>query len=94
MPPLLRCLCLPLLVGVGFLALGCGGSGLTASSSCADFMGASLEDQMEAISKLSSEFETPETATPLGAPNVSYVCAQEPEETLAEYFERAHEAEG
>jgi hypothetical protein len=49
---------------------------------------------MEAISKLSSEFDTPETATPLGAPNVSYVCAQEPEETLAEYFERAHEAEG
>jgi hypothetical protein len=57
-------------------------------------MGASPEDQAQAISKLSSEFETPETATPLGAPNVSYVCSQEPEETLGDYFERAHEAEG
>lgn len=83
-----------MLVGIGFLLLGCGGSGLTASSSCADFMGASAEVQTEAISKLSSEFNSPETATPLGAPNVSYVCAQEPEETLSEYFERAHEAEG
>lgn len=90
----IRRLCLPLLLGVSVLALGCGGSGLTASSSCSDFMNASPEDQSEAISKLSSEFDTPETATPLGAPNVSYVCSQEPEETLSEYFERAHEAEG
>lgn len=87
-------LCLSLALGGSALAVGCGSSGLTAGSTCADFMNASPEDQSEAISKLSSEFDAPETATPLGAPNVSYVCAQEPEETLGEYFERAHEAEG
>jgi hypothetical protein len=89
-----RCLYIPLVLGVSIVAVGCGGSGLTASSTCADFMSASPEEQSAAISKLSSEFDTPETATPLGAPNVPYVCAQEPAETLGEYFERAHEAEG
>ena len=73
---------------------GCGGSGLSASSTCQDFMSASPEEQEEAISKLSSEFNTPETATPLGRPNVPYACASEPDLTLEEYFQRAHESEG
>jgi hypothetical protein len=56
-------------------------------------MSASVEEQQEAISKLSSQFDTPETATPLGAPNVAYVCSSESDLTLGEYFERAHESE-
>jgi hypothetical protein len=56
-------------------------------------MGASPEEQAEAISQLSSEFETPSLATPLGSPNVSYVCSSQPDTSLGEYFERVSEAE-
>jgi hypothetical protein len=78
-----------LLVGVA----GCGG-GLSASSSCADFAKASPEEQAEAISKLSSEFETPEITTPLGSPDVGYACAASPDMTLEALFRGYHEQEG
>jgi hypothetical protein len=74
--------------------LGCGGEELSASSSCEDFLAASPEDQQQTISKLSSEFNTPQLTTPLGEPNVAYVCASSPEMTLEELFQRTHEAEG
>lgn len=83
-----------LIVAVTIFLLGCGGGGLSASSSCEDFLAASPEDQQQTISKLSSEFETPELTTPLGEPNVGYVCASSPEMTLEEVFQRTHEAEG
>jgi hypothetical protein len=83
-----------LLAALTVLVVGCGSSSLAAGSTCEDFMSASPEEQAEVISKLSSDFDTPETATPLGSPNVAYVCSSEPEMTLEEYFVRAHESEG
>jgi len=73
--------------------LGCGGSGLSASSTCEDFSKASPEEQAKAISSLSSEFNTPEYATPLGSPEVGYYCASSPETTLEEFFKKGHENE-
>ncbi len=72
--------------------LGCGG-GLSASSTCKDFANASPQEQAEAISKLSSQFDTPMVATPLGSPDVGFECASRPEMTLEELFKGYHENE-
>lgn len=82
-----------LLVGA-FLALAGCSSGLSASSSCEDFMAASPEDQASAISKLATEFDAPDLATPLGSPNVSYTCSSNPDTSLEEVFSRFSEGEG
>ena len=82
-----------LAVGSICVLAGCGGSDLSASSSCKDFMAASPEDQASAISKLSSQFDTPEIATPLGSPSISYTCSSNPDMSLEEVFEKYHEGE-
>jgi hypothetical protein len=82
-----------LVLGLVISSAGCGSSGLSASSSCRQFSEASPEDQATAISSLSSKFDTPEYSTPLGSPEVGYYCAGNPEVTLEEFFEQAHENE-
>jgi len=78
-------------VVIGVVIAGCGGSsGLSASSTCEDFSKASLEEQAEAISSLSSEFDTPEYASPLGSPEVGYYCSSNPETTLEALFKQEH----
>jgi hypothetical protein len=80
--------CLVFLVaGMSLGLTACAGE-LSADSSCQDFMEASPEDQASAISKLSSEFETPDIATPLGSPSIAYSCADEPDTSLGEVFQR------
>lgn len=86
---------LALPVGASVLVFaGCGGSGLSASSSCKDFMAASQEEQAQAISKLSSQFSTPEVATPLGSPSIAYTCSSNPNLSLEDLFHKEHEGEG
>ena len=65
---------------------GCGGGGgrLDARSSCRDFMDASSEDQDRAVSRLAVEFRAPDAVTPLGRPNVDYLCAANPDRTLGD----------
>jgi hypothetical protein len=79
------------------LGAGCAGSvlgsGLSASSSCQDFMSASQVEQSEAISKLSSQFDTPEVATPLGTPSISYTCSSNPDMSLEQLFHSEHDGE-
>ena len=79
-------------VSVGVLT-GCSVSGLSASSSCKDFMAASPEEQQRAISKLSSQFDTPEVATPLGSPSIAYNCSSAPSMSLEQLFRREHQGE-
>jgi hypothetical protein len=72
---------------IGLIALagaiaGCGASSLTANSSCGDFLNASREAQDEAVSRLAGELHAPEADTPLGRPNVNYICANNATETL------------
>jgi hypothetical protein len=71
-----------LLAGLGTLT-GCG-SGLAAKSSCQSFLNASEADQNAAVSKLAGELHAPEAATPLGRPNINYLCASDPRLSLGE----------
>jgi protein-disulfide isomerase len=83
-----------LLISIVVLVSACGGSsGLSASSSCKDFGNAKPEEQVEVISKLATEYRTPELTTPLGEPDVAYACASEPEMTLETFFKGFHKSE-
>jgi hypothetical protein len=75
---------LPAAALLGSLAIalaGCGSS-LTAQSSCKDFLNASQSAQVTAIDKIAPQEDAPDATTPLGMPNVSYLCAGEPSQTL------------
>jgi hypothetical protein len=75
---------------VSALALSaCSGSGLTASSSCHDFMNASASEQHEAIDKLAGQYNKPDFATPLGEPEIPYYCSAQPSVTLGQFFQKA-----
>lgn len=63
---------------------GCGGPSLSASSSCQDFLNAAPQDQDTAVSKLAGDLHAPDAVTPLGRPNVNYMCANEPNMTLGD----------
>jgi hypothetical protein len=69
------------------LLAGCGG-GLSASSSCKDFNNASLQDQDAAVSKIAGQLHAGNAVTPLGRPNVSYICANSPTTTLGDAIRR------
>jgi hypothetical protein len=60
---------------------GCSAS-LTAQSSCKDFLNASQSDQVTAIDKIAPQEDAPDATTPLGMPNVSYLCSGDPSQTL------------
>ena len=74
----------------GFLAIaglaGCG-SDLSADTSCQDFLNAPLDEQDQAVSSIAADVGAAEAVTPLGRPNVSYICANNPDETLGEAIE-------
>jgi hypothetical protein len=61
--------------------IGCSHS-LTAQSSCKDFLNASQSDQIQAIDKIAAQEDAPDATTPLGMPNISYLCAGSPNQTL------------
>ncbi len=88
----IRLTLLPLLViGLPFVLSGCGGSGLSASSSCKDFMAASVSEQHEVVDQLSSHYDKPAYATPLGEPEVPYYCSSSPSVTLGQFFQKAED---
>lgn len=60
---------------------GCSHS-LTAQSSCKDFLNASQSDQIQAIDKIAAQVDAPDATTPLGMPNISYLCTGSPNQTL------------
>jgi hypothetical protein len=70
---------------------GCGGSTLSASSSCQDFMSASATEQHEVVDQLSSQYQKAAYATPLGEPEVPYYCSANPSVTLGQFFQKAEE---
>jgi hypothetical protein len=69
------------------LLAGCGNH-LTASSSCKDFNNASPQDQEAAVNKIAGQLQAGNAVTPLGRPNVSYLCANSPTMTLGEAIRR------
>jgi hypothetical protein len=76
--------------GLASLALSaCGGSGLSASSTCRDFLNASPSDQQSIIDQLASQYDKPDYTTPLGMPEVPYFCTASPSVTLGYFFQHA-----
>jgi hypothetical protein len=79
-------------IAAGLSALSiaaCGGSGLSASSTCSDFMNASSSDQQAIIDQLAGQYNKPDYTTPLGEPEVPYYCSSNPNVTLGQFFQNA-----
>jgi hypothetical protein len=67
----------------------CGAGGLSASSTCQDFMNASAQNQQSIIDKLASQYNKPDYTSPLGAPEVPFYCSSHPTVTLGQFFANA-----
>jgi peptidyl-prolyl cis-trans isomerase B (cyclophilin B) len=70
-----------LLLAASSLLSGCGTT-LDASTSCRDFLHAPSQDQDAAVSKVASDLRVGSALTPLGRPNIDYLCANNPEMSL------------
>lgn len=77
-----------MLSSIGLIACG-GGSELTASSTCSDFMSASSTEQQEIVNELATQYNKPDYTSPLGAPEVPYYCSANPDVTLEQFFQNA-----
>jgi len=77
------------LSSLGLVVTSCQGAGLSASSTCKDFLGASASDQQQVVSQLAGQYDKPDFATPLGEPDVPYYCASNPNVTLGQFFSHA-----
>lgn len=71
------------LVAVTLPLAACGG-GLSADSSCRDFLEASPADQDAAVRSIAVDEGAQNAVTPLGRPNIDYLCAGNPDTTLGE----------
>ena len=69
----------------------CSGGGLSASSSCHEFMKASASEQHEVVDQLASQYHKAAYTTPLGEPEVPYYCSANPSVTLGQFFQKAEE---
>jgi hypothetical protein len=74
---------------LSLLMSACGSGGLSASSSCHDFMDASPTEQHEIIDQLAGQYNKADFATPLGEPEVPYYCTANPSVTLGQFFQKA-----
>jgi len=79
------------LLGIGARAVlhGLANGGLSANSTCQDFLNAPQAAQQAIIENLAAQYHKPDYVTPLGEPDVSYFCAGNPSVTLGEFFARA-----
>jgi hypothetical protein len=71
------------------VAGACNGSGLTAASTCSQFMNATPQAQQTIVDQLATQYNKPDYASPLGAPEVPYYCAANPNVTLGQFFSNA-----
>jgi len=77
-------------VAVGLVAVaGCSATdSMDANTACRDFLQAPLEDQNAAIAQVSDDLGTRNALTPLGRPNIDYLCSRDQDRTLGEVVER------
>ncbi len=66
----------------------CGTPELSADSSCKDFMNADSASRDEAVRKVATEKGAGNAVTPLGRPNVDYMCVNNPSKTLGWAIEK------
>jgi hypothetical protein len=66
-----------------------GGGGLSANSTCQDFLNSSPAAQQAIVDSLAAQYNKPDYTTPLGEPDVPYYCASNPSTTLGQFFANA-----
>jgi hypothetical protein len=76
-----RALFVALSIAPGLLTSGCGKQ-LTATSTCSDLLAMSPQDQDAAIRKIAAQYHAGNALTPLGRPNIEYLCGKHPKMTL------------
>lgn len=70
-------------VALAIPLVGCGQT-LTAESPCSDYSTFNRDDQNAAVSKIAAELRAPNAVTPLGRPNIDYLCTNNQSMTLGE----------
>ncbi len=65
---------------------GCGQE-MSASTTCKDFLAAPQGERDEAVIRIATELNAPNSTSPLGRPNIEYTCIQSPRATLGEVIE-------
>jgi hypothetical protein len=78
-------------VAFSTLALSSCGAGLSASSTCSNYLSASPSDQLSIAEKMAGQYNKPDYATPLGEPDIAYYCASNPSVTLGQFFTNAQD---
>ena len=66
-----------------------GDGGLSANTTCQEFLNSSPAAQQTIIENLAARYHKPDYVTPLGEPEVSYYCASNPSVTLGQFFANA-----
>jgi hypothetical protein len=77
-----------LILGACSLVMAACGGGLTANSTCTDYLNASSQDQNAAVDSIAGQLHASNAVTPLGRPNIDYLCAQEPTATLGQVIQQ------
>lgn len=72
--------CLALLL----VLAGCGGEQMDADTPCREFLQAPGNEQNAAIARVADELGARNALTPLGRPNIDYLCSQNQDLTLGE----------
>ncbi|HET6505853.1 MAG TPA: hypothetical protein VFG42_03620 [Baekduia sp.] len=62
---------------------GCG-TKLNADTSCESFLKAGQQQQDEGVSSVAADLHAGNAVTPLGRPNINYICANHPDMTLGD----------
>lgn len=60
---------------------------MNAETSCRDFLQAPLDEQNAAIARVADELGAKNALTPLGRPNIDYLCSRDQDRTLGDAVE-------
>ncbi len=74
---------LGVVVAVTVALSGCGEE-MNADTTCRDFLQASADEQNKAIAQVADELGTQNALTPLGRPNIDYLCSNDQDRTLGQ----------
>lgn len=63
---------------------GCGTEDMNANTKCRDFLQATTDEQNAAIARVADSLGATDALTPLGRPNINYLCSQDQDRTLGD----------
>lgn len=76
-----------LLLAGGLAGCDKAAAGMNADTTCRDFLQATRDDQNAAIARVADEVGARDALTPLGRPNIDYLCSQDQDLTLGDAVE-------